>query len=179
MTIYDFTVKDASGSPYSLSAYEGKVLLVVNTAIKCGLTPQYEALENLYKKYHDKGFELLDFPCNQFLEQAPGTVEEISQFCTLNYGTTFPRFGKLSVNGPEADPLYKWLKAEKPEDEATDATREFEKMVAQYKDKVEPGDIIWNFGKFLVSRKGEVMHRFAPATTPQELEAAIEAELAK
>ena len=110
MTIYDFTVKDAKGNDVRLAEYKGKVLLIVNTATGCGFTPQYEGLEKLYKTYKEQGLEILDFPCNQFAHQAPGTDEEIGQFCTLRYDTTFPRFRKIEVNGDKAEPLYKWLK---------------------------------------------------------------------
>lgn len=110
--LYDFTVKAQDSSDVQLSKYQGKILLIVNTATGCGLTPQYEGLQKLYDTYHDKGFEILDFPCNQFLNQAPGNTDEINTFCTLNYQTTFPRFAKIKVNGKEAAPLYDWLKSE-------------------------------------------------------------------
>ena len=110
MTIYDFTVMAQDGSPFSLEAYRGQVLLIVNTATGCGLTPQYQGLQELYERYHDQGFEILDFPCNQFMGQAPGSAEEINQFCSLHYRTSFPRFAKIKVNGKEASPLYQWLK---------------------------------------------------------------------
>ncbi len=155
MSVYDFTVKDNKGNGVSLKDYEGKVLLIVNTATKCGLTPQYEGLEALYEKYRDQGFEILDFPCNQFAFQAPGDAEKIDSFCKLNYNTEFPRFSKIKVNGPDADPLYVCLKEQKP------------------------GRIGWNFAKFLVDRKGNVVGRFAPTDKPQTLESAIEAELQK
>ena len=115
MNVHDFKVKDSKGGIADLSQYDGKVLLIVNTATKCGLTPQYDQLEALYKKYRDRGLEILDFPSNQFLKQAPGTDEEIEEFCTLNYGTTFPRFSKVDVNGKDADPLFAWLKEQLPE----------------------------------------------------------------
>ena len=155
MNIYDFNVADNKGNPVSLAAYDGKVLLVVNTATKCGLTPQYEGLEALYEKYHDQGFEILDFPCNQFAFQAPGSAETIDSFCKLRYDTKFPRFAKIKVNGKEADPLYVYLKEQKP------------------------GRIQWNFAKFLIDRHGEVVARFAPTEKPGSLEAAIVHELAK
>ena len=155
MSVYDFTVKDNKGNGVSLKEYEGKVLLIVNTATKCGLTPQYEGLEALYEKYRDQGFEILDFPCNQFAFQAPGDAEKIDSFCKLNYGTKFPRFAKIKVNGKDADPLYVYLKEQKP------------------------GRIGWNFAKFLIDRKGDVVARFAPTDKPQTLEAAIEKELNK
>lgn len=174
MTIYDFTVKDAVGKDVLLSEYEGKVLLVVNTATKCGLTPQYEALQTLYEKYYDRGFEILDFPCNQFRNQAPGSDGEISQFCTLNYGTTFPRFSKIDVNGEGADPLYVWLKQQAPEDDKKVA---FDALTRLMSRKKAPGDIKWNFGKFLIDRGGHVSGRFSPGCTPDKLEKEIEALL--
>ena len=128
MNIYDFTVKNYKGEPVSLKQYKGKVLLVVNTATKCGLTPQYDGLEALYQKYKTDGFEILDFPCNQFMNQAPESDEEITQFCTLQYNTTFPRFAKIDVNGSNADPLFNWLKEQAPEDKGDENTAAFESM---------------------------------------------------
>lgn len=174
MKIYDFVVKDIRKEEVSLSQYEGKVILVVNSATKCGLTPQYEGLQKIYDKYNVDGFEILDFPSNQFLEQAPGSDEEINNFCTLNYFTTFPRFSKIDVNGENADPLYKWLKKEKPEDISNDKAKEFEKEVKQYTPNNKPEDIKWNFGKFLIDRKGNVVERFSPAITPESLAEEIE-----
>ena len=152
-TIYDFTVKDAAGNDVSMERYRGKVLLIVNTATGCGFTPQYEGLETLYEKYHDRGFEILDFPCNQFGHQAPGTNEEIVEFCTLKYHTTFQTFGKIEVNGPNADPLFDYLKSQTK--------------------GLLGANIKWNFTKFLVDRDGNVTARFAPTTTPEQLEAKI------
>ena len=142
-TVYDFTVKDRKGQEVSLKAYANEVLLIVNTATKCGFTPQYDELEALYKKYHAQGFEVLDLPCNQFGQQAPGTDESIHEFCKLNYGTEFPRFKKVKVNGD--DPDYK----QKP-------------------------DIKWNFTKFLINKKGQVVARFEPTTSMEEIEKQIE-----
>lgn len=150
MSFYDITVKDMSGSDVSLSQYKGKVVLVVNTATGCGFTPQYSGLQKLYDAYKDKGFVILDFPCNQFAGQAPGTVEEIHTFCTLNYGTTFPRFAKIDVNGKNESALYKYLKKQKG-------------------DTLGPR-IKWNFTKFLIDREGNVVNRFAPADTPESFE---------
>ena len=155
MSVYDFTVKDKKGNDVSLSEYKGKVLLIVNTATKCGLTPQYDALEALYEKYHNQGFEILDFPCNQFLAQAPGSVEEIDSFCTLRFNTKFPRFGKIKVNGKEADPLYVYLKEQKP------------------------GRIEWNFAKFLIDREGNVVERVSSKTKPETMTESIEKLLAQ
>jgi glutathione peroxidase len=150
MSFYDITVKDMSGSDVSLSQYKGNVVLVVNTATGCGFTPQYSGLQKLYDAYKDKGFVILDFPCNQFAGQAPGTVEEIHTFCTLNYGTTFPRFAKIDVNGKNESELYKFLKKQKG-------------------DTLGPR-IKWNFTKFLIDREGNVVNRFAPADTPESFE---------
>lgn len=150
MILYDFTVKDEKGQPAKLSDYSGKVVLVVNTATGCGFTPQYKGLQELYEKYKEQGFEILDFPCNQFANQAPGSNDEITSFCTLNYGTTFPRFDKIEVNGKNESPLYAWLKSQK-------------------KGLVGSG-IKWNFTKFLIDQKGQVVARFAPTTSPQDLE---------
>lgn len=155
MSIYDITVKDNKGNDVSLSEYKGKVLLIVNTATHCGLTPQYEGLEDLYEKYCEKGFEILDFPCNQFAFQAPGDAEKIDSFCKARYNTKFRRFAKIKVNGRGADPLYVYLKEQKP------------------------GRIQWNFAKFLIDKEGNVVERFAPFAKPVTLEQAIEAELAK
>jgi glutathione peroxidase len=163
MTVYDFTVKNAKGEEESLSKFKGKVLLIVNTATKCGLTPQYEALEALYLKYKDKGFEILDFPCNQFMGQAPGSIEEITEFCTLNYGTTFPRFSKVEVNGKNAAPLYVWLKEQAPKDEEDDEARKFDQKIKLLKPFSKPEDIKWNFGKFLIDQNGEIKARYSPA----------------
>jgi glutathione peroxidase len=153
MSIYDFSVTGASGGEVSLSEYRGKVLLVVNTATRCGFTPQYSGLQELYDKYREQGFEILDFPCNQFAQQAPGTDAEIGSFCTANYGTTFPRFKKIDVNGENAAPLYKWLK--------------------EQKGGTLGSNIKWNFAKFLVGRDGEVVARFAPTKAPAALDAEI------
>jgi glutathione peroxidase len=157
-TIYDFTVTSMMGLPKSLADYKGKVLLIVNTASKCGFTPQFEGLQALYEKYYDKGFEILGFPCNQFMNQDPGTNEEIQNFCQANYGVTFPMFAKIDVNGAKTDPLYKYLK------------------------KAAPGAlgmkaIKWNFTKFLVDAEGNVLKRFEPTVEPASLEPDIEALL--
>lgn len=179
MTFYDFSVKDNKGNDVSLDSYKGKVLLIVNTATKCGLTPQYEALETLYKKYHDQGFEILDFPCNQFLEQAPGSNEDIQQFCTLKYGTTFPRFHKIDVNGEHTHPLYAWLKKEAPLDKSNDDSKKFEDKVKFLVPAGSPYDIKWNFGKFLIDRYGQVVERYSPAIKPEAIYDDIATCLAK
>lgn len=179
MTIYDFNVQNNQGQEVLLGSYKGKVLLVVNTATKCGLTPQYEGLEALYKKYNAQGLEILDFPSNQFLKQAPGTDEEIESFCTLTYNTTFPRFHKVDVNGKNADPLFVWLKKEAPEDKSDDEARSFEAKVKMLTLGAKPGDIKWNFGKFLIDREGNIVARYSPAYPLAKLEADIEDCLGK
>ena len=152
-SLYDFTVSDQADQPVSLQDYKGKVVLIVNTATGCGLTPQYQGLQELYDKYKDQGFEILDFPCNQFMGQAPGSAEEINTFCTLNYQTTFPRFAKIKVNGKEAEPLFDWLKKEKS---------------GPLGARIE-----WNFAKFLINREGKVVERFSSKTDPLKMEYAI------
>ena len=153
MNIYDFSVKTRKDENVNLSDYKGKVMLIVNTATGCGFTPQYEGLEKLYQKYHEKGLEILDFPCNQFGKQAPGTNDEIHEFCTLKYNTTFDQFAKIDVNGKDESPLYTFLKNEK------------KGMLNK--------DIKWNFTKFLVDRQGKVVSRFAPTVTPEEIDSKI------
>lgn len=150
MSIYDFKVKDGKGLDSSMSQFEGKVLLIVNTATGCGFTPQYKGLQELYEKYREQGFEVLDFPCNQFGHQAPGTNDEIESFCTLKYHTTFPRFAKIDVNGKNEEPLFRFLKQEKG--------------------GFMGDDIKWNFTKFLISRDGSVVERYAPITKPEKIE---------
>ena len=177
MSIYGFSVKDNHGNVVSLKDYEGKVLLIVNTATKCGLTPQYTALEELYEKYQGKGFEILDFPCNQFMNQAPGDDAQISEFCALNYGTKFPRFAKIDVNGKNADPLFVWLKEQAPEDQGDAETKAFEKKVKMLTLGNKKHDIKWNFGKFLVDRSGNVVGRYSPAYLPENLDKDIAALL--
>ena len=151
--LYDFTVSDQADQPVSLQDYKGKVVLIVNTATGCGLTPQYQGLQKLYDKYKDQGFEILDFPCNQFMGQAPGSAEEINTFCTLNYHTTFPRFATIRVNGKEAEPLFDWLKKEKS---------------GPLGARIE-----WNFAKFLINREGQVVERFSSKTDPLKMEETI------
>ncbi|MDD3077803.1 MAG: glutathione peroxidase [Paludibacter sp.] len=153
-SVYDFTVNNIEGKPVNLSGYKGKVLLIVNTASKCGLTPQYEGLEALYQKYQEKGFEVLGFPCNQFLGQEPGTAEEIVEFCTNKYNVTFQLFEKTEVNGKHTASLYQYLKAALPLE--------------------GKNDIRWNFEKFLIDRTGKPVKRFSPKTKPGELEGEIE-----
>jgi glutathione peroxidase len=174
MSIYDFTVLDEQGSEVPLERFRGKALLVVNTATKCGLTPQYEALQQLYDRYREQEFEVLDFPCNQFMGQAPGSAEEIADFCTLNYGTTFPRFAKVDINGKNAAPLWAWLREQAPTDEGDAQSAAFDKKVRALKPLAKKGDVKWNFGKFLIDRNGNVAHRFSPGYTPDKLASYIE-----
>lgn len=176
MRIYDFKVKTRDGNEVFLSDYKGKVLLVVNTATDCGFTPQYDELQNIYEEYKDKGLEILDFPCNQFGEQAPGDDEEIHSFCTGRFGITFPQFSKIDVNGNNAIPLYKWL-TENTKFEGFGKnpmslilTGVVKKMDKNYKNN---GSIKWNFTKFLIDRNGEIIARFEP-TDMKKLKAKIE-----
>lgn len=165
--VYDFTVKDRKGNDVSLKDYEGKVLLIVNTATGCGFTPHYEPLEAMYKELKDKGFEILDFPCNQFANQAPGTEDEIHEFCTLKFGADFPQFAKIDVNGETANPLFAYIATEKPfvgfgGGLKGVALKKFADMNnKQFGDKAY---IMWNFTKFLIDRSGNVVARFEPTT---------------
>ena len=178
--VYDFTVKDRSGNAVSLSDYQGKVLLIVNTATGCGFTPHYEPLEEMYKDLKDKGFEILDFPCNQFANQAPGSDDEIHDFCTIKFGTEFPQFKKIDVNGETADPLFAWLATEKPfqgfgKGLKFAALNKFTEMNnKKFGDKAY---IKWNFTKFLVDREGNVIARFEPTVDMNEVRKAVEAAL--
>ncbi|MDF2677855.1 MAG: hypothetical protein K0Q97_2189 [Bacillota bacterium] len=169
MKIYDYSVKKVDGSEVSLKNYEGKVLLIVNTATGCGFTPQYDGLEKLYSDYKNKGFEILDFPCNQFLNQAPGSNEEIVSFCKLRFGTEFETFAKIDVNGENEDPLYTLLKEEAPKD--TDNGK-MSDLLMKLKGifSTEKNEIKWNFTKFLIGRDGNIVARFAPTVTPEEIE---------
>jgi glutathione peroxidase len=155
VSVYDFTVKTIRGEEKSMADYKGKVLLIVNTASKCGFTPQYKELQELYDEYKDKGFEVLGFPCNQFGNQEPGSESEIESFCQLNYGVTFPMFAKVNVNGENAHPLFVYLTEKAPGILGTKAIK-------------------WNFTKFLVDQNGNVVSRFAPQTKPSELKLEIE-----
>ena len=149
--VYSFSVKNSAGEDVSLKIYEGKVLLIVNVASKCGFTPQYKGLQDLYLKYKDKGLQVLGFPCNQFGGQEPGTDGEIQSFCSLNYGVTFPIFQKIDVNGENASPLFRYLKKNAPGLLGSEAIK-------------------WNFTKFITGKDGLVKDRFAPSTTPEKLE---------
>lgn len=154
MGIYDYNVKNKKGEMISLEQYKGNVLLVINSATGCGLTPQYEALQSLYEKYNTKGFEILDFPCNQFAKQAKGSDDEITSFCTLNYNVSFPQFSKIDVNGSNADPLFKFLKSQQG--------------------GLLGSAIKWNFTKFLIDRDGKIVARFSPTTKPEDITSKIE-----
>jgi len=176
--IYQFTAKGRNGTSLDLASLKGKVILVVNTATGCGFTPQYEGLESLYAKYHDRGLEILDFPCNQFGHQAPGSDDEIHQFCTLKYNTTFDQLAKVEVNGANAEPLFTFLKARKPaDDDPAEATAALRALLKKHgmTGAEAPGDIEWNFTKFLVDRNGNVVKRSGPKTTPAALADCIEA----
>ena len=179
-TVYDFTVKDRSGKDVSLSEYQGKVLLIVNTATGCGFTPHYDPLEAMYKELRDQGFEILDFPCNQFANQAPGNDDEIHQFCTLKFGTEFPQFAKIDVNGETADPLFAFLATEKPFEGfgkglKNKALEKFSNM--NNKNFGEKAYIKWNFTKFLINREGKVIARFEPTVNMDEVKEAVRAAL--
>ena len=154
MSVYSFSAKTITGETQSLSEYSGKVLLIANTASQCGFTPQYSELQSLYEKYHDQGFEILAFPCNQFMHQEPGTDQDIQQFCQVNYGVTFPIFSKVDVRGIDAHPLFQYLTEQSP--------------------GILSKQIKWNFTKFLINRQGEVVDRFAPNTAPTKFEEDIQ-----
>ena len=179
--IYDFKVMNDEGQEVSLSDYKGKVLLIVNTATRCGFTPQYNELEALYKKFKSEGLEILDFPCNQFGEQAPGTIQEIHQFCTANFDIQFPQFDKIEVNGENEAPLYTYLKAQKGFSgfDLNDKTGKFmdEMLRKQDADYDKKSDIKWNFTKFLISRDGRVVKRYEPMDKTADIEADIRKEL--
>ena len=176
MNIYDYSVKNAAGEDVSLKQYEGKVLLVVNTATGCGFTPQYQELEEMYEAYHDQGFEILDIPCNQFMNQTPGTDEEIHEFCTLKYNTQFPQMKKSDVNGEGALPLYAWLKEQKGFEgfglsPAGIAMAGLLKKID--KDYKKNPDIKWNFTKFVIDRQGNVVARFEPTADMKKVDECV------
>lgn len=181
MNVYDYKVNNHEGKEVSLDSFKGKVLLIVNTASKCGFTPQYEGLEALYQKYRDKGLEILGFPSNQFAEQEPGGQEEILSFCKLNYGVTFPLFEKTLVRGPQAHKLFHDLSEEKPflgfpkDNPKSQGLKDF--LVANLPAYLEGNDIKWNFTKFLIDKNGAVQARFEPMVEPKDLEETIEALL--
>ena len=176
MTIYDYSVRDAQGNDVPLKNYKGKVLLIVNTATKCGFTPHYKELEQMYEKYHAQGLEIIDVPCNQFGEQAPGTDEQISEFCTLNYNTKFPQMKKSDVNGENELPLYAYLKSQKQFEGFGDGKTA--QMLDDFIKKINPdykntSDIKWNFTKFVVARDGTVAARFEPPAPMNDVEACV------
>ena len=177
--VYDFTVKDRMGNDVSLKDYEGKVLLIVNTATGCGFTPHYEPLEAMYAEFRDKGFEILDFPCNQFADQAPGSDDEIHEFCTLKFGTEFPQFAKIDVNGETADPLFAYLATEKPFNGFKGLKNAaLNKFAAANNRKFGDRTYIgWNFTKFLVDRDGNVVERYEPTVDMKDVRAAVAAAL--
>jgi glutathione peroxidase len=173
-TAYDFEGTTADGKPAALQDYAGKVLLIVNVASKCGLTPQYEGLESLYRDDKDRGLEIIGFPCNQFMEQEPGTDQEIQDFCKSSYDVTFPVMAKIEVNGPDADPLYQWLRAEAPGDFGPQYGGFYEAI-----SKIRPGaegtdEVKWNFTKFLIGRDGQVIKRYEPSVLPADIKADLE-----
>ena len=178
--VYDFTAKDRKGNEVSLSKYAGKVLLIVNTATGCGFTPHYEPLEAMYREFRDQGFEILDFPCNQFAGQAPGSEDEIHEFCTLKFGTEFPQFAKIDVNGESADPLFAYLATEKPfagfgKGLKNTALNKFADM--NNKKFGDRAYIKWNFTKFLADREGRIIARFEPTVDMKEVREAVKAAL--
>ena len=180
--VYDFTVKDRKGNDVNLGEYAGKVLLIVNTATGCGFTPHYDPLEAMYKEFRDRGFEILDFPCNQFANQAPESDEEIHTFCAMKFGTEFPQFAKIDVNGETADPLFAYLATEKPftgfgKGLKNAALNKFSDM--NNKKFGEKAYIRWNFTKFLVNRQGDVIARFEPTADMKEVRDEVEKELEK
>ncbi len=183
MSIYQFTVKDSKNNDVSLKDYKGKVLLIVNTATRCGFTPTYTELEKLYKEFKDQGFEILDFPCNQFGNQAPEGIDEINSICSLKFGTTFKRFAKIDVNGEHEIPLYTYLKS-KQGFAGFDKNHKLTPILIDIKSKEDPNwdknsSIKWNFTKFLISKTGEVVKRFEPTAPINEIEKAVKEELSK
>jgi glutathione peroxidase len=182
VNVHDFAARTIEGKDTKLDAFRGKWLLIVNVASKCGLTPQYEGLEALYRKYHDQGLAILGFPCDQFGNQEPGSEADIQQFCSLNYGVTFPMFSKIEVNGDAADPLYKYLRTAQPGSvppEAIKGNRLYEYLAKSNPDSLH-GDVVrWNFTKFLVDPQGQVVKRYEPDVTPQQIDADLAPRLSK
>lgn len=168
MNFYDIKVKNIKGEDVALEKYKGKVVLVFNSASRCGYTSQYQGIEDLYEKYKEEGFEVLDFPSNQFMNQAPGSSEDLANFCQMKFGTKFETFAKIDVNGKEESPLFAFLKKEIGEDYPVEKVKLHEKLLGK------KGAIKWNFTKFLINRDGQVLYRFAPAFEPQNLEKFIE-----
>ena len=173
MSIYDYKIKNRKGEDISLKTFKDKVLIIVNTATGCGFTPQYEGLEKLYKEYHDKGLEIIDIPCNQFGNQAPGTDDEIHEFCALKYNTSFDQFTKADVNGENELPLYTYLKKEIKEDTINGIKNKMAMKAIEKISKAKDGDIKWNFTKLLVDKNGEVVGRYSPTYNPVDMEEKI------
>ena len=177
--IYDFKALNNKGLDVDFAQFEGKVLMIVNTASKCGFTPQYDGLEALYQKYKDQGFVIVGFPCDQFAHQEPGSDEQIAEFCRINHGVTFPLMSKIDVNGPNAHPIFEYLKSVAPVEEykglKAKATHAMLKGISKSVEK--DSDILWNFTKFLINRDGTVVKRFPPVTTPEGMEDDIKAML--
>jgi len=173
MTIHEFSATTADGSSRSLDAYAGRVALIVNVASQCGYTPQYEGLEALYKENRDRGLEILGFPCNQFDDQEPGTDAEIQNFCKVNFGVTFPVFGKIDVNGPDADPLFVYLRAQAPGDFGPSSGELYDYVKETRPETLGTDEVKWNFTKFLVGRDGKVIRRFEATVTPDEIKSEI------
>lgn len=170
-SIYDISVKNRKGEDVSMDTFKGKVLLIVNTATGCGFTPQYEGLEKLYEKYHEKGFEVLDFPCNQFGNQAPGSDEEIHEFCSLKYNTSFDQFQKVDVNGENESPLFAFLKSEKGFDGFSGKMKILSPVVKRMDPEYKTSpNIKWNFTKFLVDKEGNVVGRYEPTVEPKKID---------
>jgi glutathione peroxidase len=178
MSVYDYTVATADGGARSLGDYAGQALLIVNVASKCGLTPQYEGLQALYKDLHGKGLEILGFPCNQFLEQEPGTDDEIQDFCRANYDVTFPIFSKIEVNGPDAAPLFGYLRGQAPGDFGPQFGGFYDFISGTFPERIGTDQIKWNFTKFLVGRDGEVIRRYEPPVGPDDIRPDLETLLA-
>ncbi|CUU58916.1 glutathione peroxidase [Parafrankia irregularis] len=178
MTVHDFTVEASDGTPRPLSEYAGKTLLIVNVASKCGLTPQYEGLEALYRDLKGRGLEVLGFPCNQFGGQEPGTNAEIQEFCSTNFDVTFPVLGKVEVNGPDAAPLYTYLRSEAPGDFGPESGFLYEHIKRSRPEAIGTDEVKWNFTKFLVDGDGKVVRRFEPTVTPEELRGELDGALA-
>jgi len=178
--IFDIELTTINGKHTTLAAYKGSVLLVVNVASQCGLTKQYEGLENLYQAVHGEGFEVLGFPCNEFGAQEPGTEEEIQSFCTTNFGVKFPMFSKIEVNGEQRHPLYQSLVAAQAQATKPEGSEFYQRLASKGREPKKAGDILWNFEKFLIGRDGQVIGRFAPDMTPEDpiLVAAIKKALA-
>ena len=174
--IYDFKALSNRGAEVDFAQFEGKVLMIVNTASKCGFTPQYDGLEALYQKYKDQGFVIVGFPCDQFAHQEPGSNEEIAEFCRINHGVTFQLMSKIDVNGPNADPIFEYLKSVAPAEEykglKAKATHTLLKGISKSVEK--DSDILWNFTKFLINRDGTLVKRYAPVTTPEDIEKDIQ-----